>query len=1236
MYPAGPSSVQGGLLGGGPAAVQGSNLDPAVGGWIAQTTASTEWYQFVLGPRTAIAGVRLMGRPGSSDHITELTVYVDRRPIKRFTGLTGELRDLLFPSVVHGRRLRLTTFASVGSISLRADVILPWSTGSVEAPKPVGAGDGFKALVYKQGVEMAPVRTRTGDAYYLKSRSSGTKCQAWVQPGTPLLGVPDKARRGRLVFYLHDARLKLITNTLDAPAVQPPETEGIPSRGLCPSVAKTFVNAASCVRHEEGTCRPLEYQAGTTITLDAATLRRWYEVGHSYVYSVHGLRMDTQKTSSRSRVYPPCSDERSRWERADGPCSSVTSRRLLGTVAPTPGTAATVVAALLQAKEAGADVVRDIRVKADVSSGVECWDSAQSIGTSVDIDGSCWTQVHPNEFGVFDFSVWAAETGHPGNTGASRGGRRNPITQPAESGSTTITFPAWHPMQNWDLNFYFHTTQSVNPGSAATDHPYELGRLGDTIDFTALKAELQTPKMAQAFGVKSSASDASFEACGSRGEVANTPELGNHYRVWDFTYQNQGYDLSFYYWDASEENMWYNTVLAAPDQLRCRVAWALSQIFVASEVNFYGGHESWASFYDIFVANAFGSYRTIVREVAASPIMAGYLSMEGNKKFKDGVFPDENFARELMQLFTLGFFQLNEDGSTKKDASTGLPLPVYSNDNIEDFARIWTGYRKRRVRGNILKGGVGYKGGVDPLELFGNDRDRLPKNALGPGYIGDAFPLCDELPERNFLVNGARYHLTGEHSAYGLGNGLVYDDDELATAGKIRKHFAPDAAKSQLYAALCKRAGKTGRCTFPDDVVLDKTLACHGKVECNADTIRTVKLVDTAGGKAVTKFYMYVAPECVRLTLYDDGRQTGQSWTTQCTDPRHALTAGTTCCAMKEGYGREQVVSSASGDECLYIAEPMRWATAKKRCAELYQGGFPCKTYDVATDWQPGNPPSRDWGESCAGSQYDWQGQPCALWIQVHPTGRIGIIDTRIADGRMSRSVKHSEVQFRVQWDELGKAPSSSAKQVRRFPTVGEQGCGPCDVVPELGGSCICKISVEERAVFTNASATPPTVAQLRGRLAIASRDPGDFPVGAYTVCTTKECRSQPGVKVYTKGNVTAPKAFDKHTVFEIVSAPPGRYGVKRAKYLLNRASSVHVGEQEAGGAAINWNTTTGVVDEYVAWWPVQPEDKGGLLRFRLPVCSTYVPCGARPHGADETTNNRSPETRPPFFQPQV
>lgn len=131
------------------------------------------------------------------------------------------------------------------------------------------------------------------------------------------------------------------------------------------------------------------------------------------------------------------------------------------------------------------------------------------------------------------------------------------------------------------------------------------------------------------------------------------------------------------------------------DQLRQRVALALSEILVVSEVNgsIYNWQEGAAHYHDMLGQHAFGNFRDLLENMTLHPIMGVYLSHLRNAKAdpETGSVPDENFAREIMQLFSIGLVELHPDGSLRLDGN-GLPIPTYDQDTITETARVFTGW----------------------------------------------------------------------------------------------------------------------------------------------------------------------------------------------------------------------------------------------------------------------------------------------------------------------------------------------------------------------------------------------------------------------------------------------------------------------------------------------------------------------------------------------------------------
>ena len=144
----------------------------------------------------------------------------------------------------------------------------------------------------------------------------------------------------------------------------------------------------------------------------------------------------------------------------------------------------------------------------------------------------------------------------------------------------------------------------------------------------------------------------------------------------------------------ARQDIWFKHATRAPDQLRQRVAFALSEIMVVSqhsELLFMPF--ATADYYDMLSRGAFGDFRQLLEDVTLHPAMGTFLNMLGNRKPDPlrNIRPDENYARELMQLFSIGLVTLNPDGSVPVNAA-GDPFPTYDQSVIEGFAHVFTGW----------------------------------------------------------------------------------------------------------------------------------------------------------------------------------------------------------------------------------------------------------------------------------------------------------------------------------------------------------------------------------------------------------------------------------------------------------------------------------------------------------------------------------------------------------------
>jgi uncharacterized protein (DUF1800 family) len=215
--------------------------------------------------------------------------------------------------------------------------------------------------------------------------------------------------------------------------------------------------------------------------------------------------------------------------------------------------------------------------------------------------------------------------------------------------------------------------------------------------------------------------------------------LGLHqpFTEWVTEQENQGI-----YWEP-KLTAWWNRAMGVPalrpgepaqaaDPLRQRMAFALSQILVVSDrpevlaVDPIG----LANYYDLLVTHAFGNYRDLLFEVARHPCMGFYLSHVKNRPPNPALnlHPDENFAREIMQLFSIGLWELHPDGTRKRDGQ-GRPIPTYGNAEITEMARVFTGFSYAEPGVDDFAGAYHYF--RQPMRMWDAFHDLNPKTLVG-------------------------------------------------------------------------------------------------------------------------------------------------------------------------------------------------------------------------------------------------------------------------------------------------------------------------------------------------------------------------------------------------------------------------------------------------------------------------------------------------------------------------
>ncbi|HEX8288784.1 MAG TPA: DUF1800 domain-containing protein [Pyrinomonadaceae bacterium] len=181
------------------------------------------------------------------------------------------------------------------------------------------------------------------------------------------------------------------------------------------------------------------------------------------------------------------------------------------------------------------------------------------------------------------------------------------------------------------------------------------------------------------------------------------------------------------------QNWFFKEAFYGEAQLRHRVAWALSQMWVVSGVDTQQASHMIA-YHKVLSDNAFGNYRTLMQQMTLNPGMGNYLDMLSSTKDN----PNENYAREILQLFTIGVFMLNPDGTKQLDENNN-PIPTYNQKTINNFTKVFTGWGLCEVSGaacpNRTIGAPNYK---DPMLLKQNNHDVSAKTLLNyPGAVNE-------------------------------------------------------------------------------------------------------------------------------------------------------------------------------------------------------------------------------------------------------------------------------------------------------------------------------------------------------------------------------------------------------------------------------------------------------------------------------------------------------------------
>jgi uncharacterized protein (DUF1800 family) len=239
-----------------------------------------------------------------------------------------------------------------------------------------------------------------------------------------------------------------------------------------------------------------------------------------------------------------------------------------------------------------------------------------------------------------------------------------------------------------------------------------------------------------------------------------------------------------------EQSEWWSAVMTGPDQLRQRVAFALSEMFVVStnSVSPY----SIIPFHNLLAADAFSNFSTIMKDVSLSTAMGAYLNMLNSAKPATGQIANENYPRELMQLFTIGLDQLNSDGSLQLDAS-GNPIPTFTELQVQAFARAYTGWTYASSTGGVpAKFPNGTANYDSPMAAVASAHDTTAKILLGGTTLPAGQTAAQDLD--GALANIFAQPNTAPFVCRQLIQHLVASNPSAAYVGRVSAVFNSNAA----------------------------------------------------------------------------------------------------------------------------------------------------------------------------------------------------------------------------------------------------------------------------------------------------------------------------------------------------------------------------------------------------------------------------------------------------------
>lgn len=397
------------------------------------------------------------------------------------------------------------------------------------------------------------------------------------------------------------------------------------------------------------------------------------------------------------------------------------------------------------------------------------------------------------------------------------------------------------------------------------------------------------------------------------------------------------------------QNWFFKEALYGDAQLRQRVSWALSQIWVVSGTEYSVRRTpTFVEYYKVLERNSFGNYRDLMREMTFNPAMGDYLDMMGSTRTN----PNENYAREILQLFTIGLDMLNQNGTPILDAN-GKRIPTYDQETVNNFTKVMTGWR----RAADLRSDPNDPNSIlvpnyrDPMILVQGNHDTTAKTLLNyTGAVNTNIPAgMNGAPELELALDNIFNHPNvAPFVSKALIQQLVTSDPTPAYVGRVAKAFNNNGSgvrgdmKAVIRAILLDPEARGSVKTEPSYGKLREPVLFATNILKNFDVKGVDRTLPSDG---------YISPQ-----LSNMGQNPFQAPTVFNYYPPDYVIPGTTFLAPEVGilntttsfsrinfvntmvYGRISVSANSPNGTSISLAEPQTWAQNDSTGAALVEG----------------------------------------------------------------------------------------------------------------------------------------------------------------------------------------------------------------------------------------------------------------------------------------------------------